>query len=405
MTAPEANPFPRLLVATEYAPQSPGGGLVLVRQMLRGWPVERLEWWSCRPNYGSLPGQPVNRHFMGPNPGILLPGRRLSRVRGWLLERLWVPRAAAHLRRTLRESGAEVLWVIPQGWSIAPLARVLPGGPVPFHVSLHDYPDQRHVVALLGAARAGRLAQGADRLYAAAASRDAISSPMVTDLRRRTGAEGAINRVGLEADELAWLEQKAPRPLQELRLVFAGTIIAEPAFEFFIRALAGIRVRLPLPVRLEFFGAHSHRQRPWFDPVWMRERLNAPEPEFRAALRECAWGVAPVSLADEDPRYHRFSFPAKISTYLGAGLPVLALGHPASSLLELARRQGIGLASTQTDAAGLQSELLRELTAEDPWVRYGENIRRCVRAEFDAAAMRARLQAALRQAAEARTGA
>jgi hypothetical protein len=399
MASTDAHSFPRLLVATDYAPQSPGGGLVLVRQMLRGWPVDRLQWWSCRRNYGSLPGQPVARHFLGPEPGVLLPGRRFSRLRAWLMERLWAPRAAAHLRQTLRESGVEVAWVIPQNWSIAPLAQVLPGGPVPFHVSVHDYPDLRHVVAQIGVARAARLARGVEQLYAAAASRDAISAPMREDLRQRTGAEGDLNRVGLEAEEIGFLMAKRARVLAELRLVFAGTIIAGEAFGLFVRALAGIRERLPLPLRLEFFGAHSQARQPWFDAAWMRERLNAPEPEFRAALRECAWGVAPVSLADEDPRYHRFSFPAKISSYLGAGLAVLALGHPQSSLLELARRHAIGLASTHTDVAGLQTELLRELTAEDPWVRYGEGIQRCVREEFDAAAMRARLWESLRRAA------
>jgi hypothetical protein len=179
--------------------------------------------------------------------------------------------------------------------------------------------------------------------------------------------------------------------MTEIRLVFAGTIVAEPAFAFLMQALSGIRDRLPLPLRLEFFGAHSQAAKPWFDAAWMSERRNVPDAEFRLALRECAWGVAPVSLADEDPRYHRFSFPAKISSYLGAGLPVLALGHPASSLVELTRRTEIGFCSTQTELAGLQRELLVALTAEDPWQRFGPNILRCVREEFDAAAMRARL--------------
>jgi hypothetical protein len=371
-----------------------------MRQMLQGWPADRLWWWSVTPSAPAGEAQPVAGHFVTPLPRRLYPARRYAKPRAWLMEHLWTPVAAAHLRRTIRACRPDVVWVIPQQWAIPPLARVLVGGSVPFRVSMHDFADMQHVVQRLGPGVAQRLARGADALYAAAHSRDAISAPMVADLRARTGADGWINRVGIEPADVACLAQKQPRKLSELRLVFAGTIIAEPAFEFFVRALDGIRARLPLPVRLEFFGAHSHLKRPWFDASWMIERLNVPEADFRAALRECAWGVSPVSLADEDPRYHRFSFPAKISSYLGAGLPVLALGHPASSLIELARRANIGAYSTRSDLAGLQADLLAALTGEDPWVRYGESIQRCVREEFDAGVMRARLHEELFRAAK-----
>ncbi len=41
--------FPRLLVATEFAPNMPGGGGsgAVMRQMLKDWPAEKLFWWSC----------------------------------------------------------------------------------------------------------------------------------------------------------------------------------------------------------------------------------------------------------------------------------------------------------------------------------------------------------------------
>lgn len=397
-----ARSYPRLLFATEYAPRSRGGGLVFMRQMLKGWPADRLWWWSCRPSAPDGEGQPVAGHFVTPLPNRLYPAFRYAKVRAWMMEVLWTPLAAAHLQRTIRVCKPDVVWVIPQQWSIPPLVRVLGDGRMPFRVSMHDFADLRNVVQRLGAGVARRLARGADLLYAAAHSRDAICAPMVADLQQRTGASGWINRVGLEGDDIAFLEQKQPRELRELRLVFAGTIIADEAFRFFIRALAGIRDRLPLPLQMEFYGAYSHAQQPWFDPSWMRERCNAPEPEFRAGLRGCTWGVSPVSLADEDPRYHRFSFPAKVSSYLGAGLPVLALGHPASSLIELTRRTNIGAHSTCSDLSGLQADLLAVLTAEDPWVRHGADILRCVRQEFDAGAMRARLHQELFSAATVR---
>lgn len=394
--------YPRLLFATEYAPRSRGGGLVFVRQMLQGWPADRIWWWSCNQSAPDGEAQPVVEHFVTPLPAKLYPSHRYAKARAWLMENFWTPVAAAHLRRSIAACRPDVVWVIPQQWSIPPLAKVLVNGPTPYHVSMHDFADLRNVVQRLGPKTAQRLARGADALYAAAHSRDAICAPMVKDLQERTGATGWINRVGIEAEDVAYLAQKQPRELTEIRLVFAGTIIAGEAFDFFVRALSGIHARLPLPLKLEFFGAHSQAQRPWFDASWMRERRNLPDAEFRAALRECTWGMSPVSLADEDPRYHRFSFPAKISSYLGAGLPLLALGHPRSSLIELASRANIGMYSTCTDLTGLQTELLTALTAQDPWMRFGEDIRRCVRAEFDATAMRNRVQEELFQAAAKR---
>jgi hypothetical protein len=315
------------------------------------------------------------------------------------MENLWTPVAAAHLRRAIRACRPDVVWTIPQQWSIPPLAKALVGGDVPYRVSMHDFADLRNVVERLGPEVAQRLAHGAEALYAGAHSRDAISTPMLAELESRTGAAGWVNRVGIESVDLEYLARKQPQPLKELRLVFAGTIIAKQAFDFFVRALAGVRARLPLPVWLEFFGTHSQRDQPWFDPTWMRERLNAPDEMFRAALRECTWGIAPVSLAEEDPRYDRFSFPAKVTSYLAAGLPVLALGHPASSLVELLQRADVGMCSTRSDLAGLQADLLETLTAEDPWGRYQAGIRRCVREEFDAVTMRDRLHAELFRAA------
>jgi glycosyltransferase involved in cell wall biosynthesis len=392
-------PFPHLLVATEYPPVSPGGGLVLVRQMLRGWPADRISWWSCRPSVTRGEGQAVAAHFVAPLPAKLYPNRKFARARAFLMERLWVPYGAAHLRRTLQQCQPEVVLVIPQAWSIPVLARVLPEGKVPFHVSMHDYPDLRTVVERIGSGTARRLALDAERLYARANSRDAICAPMRDDLRERTGADGTICRVGVEAEDLDALDSKPSVRPGEIRIAFAGTIIAESAFDFFVRALAGIRERLPRPVRLEFFGAHTQRERAWFDASWMRERRNLPEPEFRAALRECTWGVAPTAFGDEDPRYHRFSFPAKIAGYLAAGLPIITLAHPQSSLAELAGRYAIGLCSTTSDLETLKAELLAALAEGDPWSRYGAEIRRCVREEFNAARMRAALQAQLRTAA------
>src|SRR4030095_16699262 len=120
---------------------------------------------------------------------------------------------------------------------------------------------------------------------------------------------------------------------------------------------------------------------------WMREHGNLPDAELLAELRACTWGFAPMSLTDHDPRDNRFSFPTKFITYLAAGLPVIALGHPESSVMQMARRYSVGLATSAGDLETLARQLGETLAAPTPWLRHREEIIRCAGAEFDAARM------------------
>ena len=83
--------FPKLLVATEFAPNSPGGGPAVVRQMLKDWPVERLFWWSCFPDQGRHFGREVAAHRVARIPPKLYPHRRWCEQKSWLLENVWSP--------------------------------------------------------------------------------------------------------------------------------------------------------------------------------------------------------------------------------------------------------------------------------------------------------------------------
>jgi hypothetical protein len=380
--------YPKLLIATEYAPNSPGGGFVIVRQMLRGWPLERIDWWSCRPAPAGDVKQTVSRLATASLPPKLYPNRRFGRIRGALMERFWAPYASSHLRRTIREFQPDVIWGIPQGYAIPPLADVLLGGQVPFHVTMHDYPDLENTVKRIGAAQARSLAKRADALYAGATSRDAISTPMLNELRRTTGADGFLCRLGVEVEDLAYVEQKRPRPAGEIRIGFAGSVTSERTFELFVRALAGIRERLPSRVTLEFFGSNCYEDRRWFDTSWMKSHGHMSEADCLAALRQFSWGLLALASTDDDPRYHRFSFPAKVSSYLAAGLPIIALIHPESSVMDVASKYEIGICSTASSLEELQAKLLPALSAGDPWARYADGIRQCIRSEFNAAKMR-----------------
>ena len=287
--------FPRLLVATEFSPNASGGGPAVVRQMLRDWPVEKLFWWSCLPETDQRFGQKVTSQAVARIPAKLYPHQRWCAQKAWLLEQFWAPRAARDFQRVLAAWQPEVVWVIPHAWVIPVLARALPRARIGFHVSVHDYPDTHSDRIRLGLARSFRMAAMCDRLYASATTRDAICQPMVEDLRQRTGCDGRVTRAGLEPEDFDGLAAAAPPASESIRIAYAGTIIAEREFALFARALGQIRQRLPAPLWLDFFGAHSYRSREWFEADWMREHGLLSAPELAVELRKCTWGFSPMA--------------------------------------------------------------------------------------------------------------
>jgi hypothetical protein len=381
--------LPRLLVATEFPPNSPGGGAAIVRQMLKDWPAEKLFWWSCFPDSNELFGRKTAGHRVTSNPGRLYPNRRGRALKSWLMGKFWLPSAMRHLKQTLAELKPEVLWIIPHCWSIPPVAGVLPEAGIGFHVSVHDYPDIEAPVSRFGAQRCAQMAAMVDQLYARATTRDAICQAMADDLRARTGRDGSIAHAALEPEDLNYLSGAPKTQNNPIRIAYAGTIIAEKEFALFVRALAQIRSQRPLT--LEFYGNHSYRSENWFDSAWMHEHGNLPVPELLQALKECTWGFAPMQLTDDDPRYNRFSLPAKVASYLAAGLPVIALGHPQSTIVKLASQYQIGPCLTDGNLDRLCDQLLEAFSEPNPQTKYRPALQQSARAEFDAQRMRALL--------------
>jgi glycosyltransferase involved in cell wall biosynthesis len=381
---------PRLLVASEFPPNAAGGGPAVVRQMLKDWPVKRLCWWSCLPDRDRHFGRQVAAHRVARIPPRLYPHLRWCKPKSWLLENVWTPWAAGHFRQTLRELKPDVVWVIPHGWAILPLARVLPESKIGFHVTVQDYADFAYSVSMFGAARCRWLAVLQERLYARATTRDATSHPMVDDLQARSGRPAAqVLHAGLEPDDFARLAESPATLADKIRIAYAGTIHVNDAFELFVTALKSIRNRLPLPVTLEFFGDHSYRTRRWFDAAWMNEQGNLPAEQLTAGLQKCSWGFSPMALTDENPRYNRFSFPTKFISYLAAGLPVITLGHPESSVAKMAAAHEVGVCATTNNSDELGKQLLAALSAPNPKMKYHAGIQRCAALEFDACRMRA----------------
>jgi len=391
MKSPTKSPsFPRLLVATEFSPNSAGGSGAIIRQMLKDWPTESLYWWSCLPDRNQHFGWTVAAHSVARIPSKLYPNRRWLRSRSWLLDKFWTPWAAHHFGKTLQQVRPEVVWVIAHGWSIPPLVRALPQAGVGFHVSIHDFADRglQHAPTW-ETARLRQLSSLADQLYATATTRDGICQAMVDDLRARIHKDGNVNRAGLEAEDFEFLRSSEEPPIRGIKIAYAGTIHVEKTFDIFVSALGRIRDSLPLPVTIDFFSDHSYRTRKWFDPTWMNEHGNLPAADLAKELKKCSWGFAPMGLTDNDPRYNRFSLPTKLVSYLAAGLPVITLGHIESSVIKAASAYEIGLCATTAALEDLSGQLLAALSEPNPRRRYRAEVLRCAEVEFDARHTRA----------------
>jgi hypothetical protein len=321
--------------------------------------------------------------------------------------------------------------VIPHDFSIFPLAKVFAndelqmkdGKAIRVHVTVQDYPDAHFHGRIWGEARVQRMARMQEFIYKSATNRDATSLPMLVDLEKRTGKHGIqMLHQGLEPEDFEYLESLvamhgtpdnsplATRHSPPLRIAYAGTILCESEFALFVNLLNSLNqprtrnqeLRTPTPelpppsvithrssaIELHLYGAHSYADRPWFRP-WIVEHGNLPERELLDELRKYDWGFIPMGLEDRDPRYNRFSFPTKFITYLAAGLPVITLGHPETSVMKMAVAYNVGITIQSHKAS--PDDLARALFAPNSKQAHLPEILRCAREQFDAEKMRHRL--------------
>jgi len=386
----------KLFIATDFPPDAPGGGPAIVRQMLRGFGAQ-VYWWSCRPSlHHSLSDfAPQLAEFKCAPPGKLFPQKRWTRSKALAMRSLWAPYATHSLASFLQKVSPDCVWAIPHDWSILPLHQALLKSVSKswlIHATIQDFPDIHQHASLWGLQTVSALVHQQEALYANADSADAISLPMLECLRNRTGKDGAqMLHAGLEPEDFRFLETQPARlpSTGPIRIAYAGTILVEPEFSFFSQLLEKIR-NLGVDLRLEFWSAHTYSTRPWFRHEWMKEHGHLSDADLMLHLRQCSWGFIPMSFSDQDPRYNRFSLPTKFISYLAAGLPILSLGHPESSLMKMTTAYQVGLQLTKADQSE-SSFLPLQISLSESKAKYTPEILRCARDHFDAEKIRAKL--------------
>jgi hypothetical protein len=323
-----------------------------------------------------------------------LPSRRLTAAKCLVLERIWAPLAAWHLRRTIQTVKPDVVFIVMYNWPIIVAAKTrFPNG-TRLHVSLLDYPDTQAFKRIWGILLAQRFVDSVYSLVRRAHSWDGITPAMVEEISANTGrSDGLVVHPGFEAHQIRALETRQETPPEELvRIAYVGTVISKQEFLEMVAALERLRPTLKRRLVWEFFGGRGYRNEPWFNPEWMIEREILPtDQDLIEALQRCAWGVVVMDPGGRDPRYSRFSFPGKVGAYLAAGVPLLGLGHVASSLADLMRRHPVGRFSTAARREELAGFLRESLDLPHPRQVFREAVLHCAREEFNADWIRRRL--------------
>ena len=377
----------------EFPPGAPGGDWVNLKQHFRGLDWSQIYWWSFSGQSGASPREFGGRHTSCNIPPRLMPNRRWNGLKCWILDQFVVPYAARHLLSFIRSVEPDLIFLMARGWMIPLAHRVMPQARTHWHVAIYDMPDVDGMVQRLGRARTDRFTAMADTLYQNASSRSVISPAMAEDLRRRTGVECAdFFRCAVEPEPLALLRERAPKPPDDvIRIGYAGSILAEPTFAYFVKALQAIRGQLSRPVEIHLYGKELYHDRDWFDPSLIIEHGFMSEAELDRHYRSGTWGLAIMHLDDIDPRYNHFSFPCKFSMALASGLPLICIGHRQTPLIALAKDYQLGLLLTEKDTDSLAEILRQGLEDFSRFDQYRAEILRCAETEFSAERKRQKL--------------
>jgi hypothetical protein len=386
-------PSPTILFVNDFAPDSLAVA-DLVRQLLLGYPGKRLTWWYWKTSrIRNLQALKPARVFRWPLNDRFVPARRLTQLKSWFLENVLVPRAAAHLNKTISAVKPDVVWVLMFSWPILLANRLrLPPG-TRLHVSLWDMPDTVPQRKILGERRCQRFMDSTYEVIRTATSFDAISGGVLEETVARTDRkDGIIVHSGFEPSHLQALEtMTANRDGEMIRLAYVGTIISKVAFLELLAALKKVRQILSRKLTLEFYGARNYRAESWFEPEWMIEHGVFSDSELIESLQRCDWGIVVMDPEAQDIRYSSFSFPNKVGSYLSAGIPILGIGHARSSLARIMRGRDIGVLTNGRTRQELEPFLRQHFELKNPRAFFRPGILDCARSEFNASHIREQL--------------
>jgi glycosyltransferase involved in cell wall biosynthesis len=398
-----AGATPRLLLVTGTPPGDNGVGETALASLIAGYPAGHINCFALLPAgyphhpkpYGSISNvwlRPRPREAAwNPLPGKL--GSAAARLRFTTRFRRAVALIADEAVTLARAEHIDKVWMVLDsvttlalGTEVAdrlerPLISLV--WDAPEHLLRQTLQDRFSTLELLR--RFGETLRRSERVAV-------VSSEMAKEYGERYGAHPLVVRHPVP-DENARTGADTTVPAVPgpgpFVIGMAGSLYADSAWEALLEALhrmdwrmgerpitlrvlgPSLRVRSWHPARIEYVGFQSPPER---DAILANaDVLYLPEP-FERNLREVA----------------RLSFPAKLSTYIGAARPVLVHAPEDSAVAAFARSHSIGMTCSTLDAAAL-GRVVRALAEDTAAVsRASIEMRRLAEGEFSRAECRRR---------------
>ena len=133
----------------------------------------------------------------------------------------------------------------------------------------------------------------------------------------------------------------------EIRIAYAGAIIAAETFALCICALESVRARLGRPLFLEFFGGHAFSDEPWFNSEWMHVNGTLDEARLNPSLRHRRVDHLPAAMHQDrshsdggheddigEERFHRCRLFQRAAAQLDDDVTVSKLADPREGFEE-----------------------------------------------------------------------
>jgi hypothetical protein len=317
-----------LILITDYPPDAPGGGGVILRSLLDPEDRRAVLWLSPSPSNDA--------------PATLQAGSSGRGRRSLGLDQtIHARRLTDEALSIARERNARGFWVVLHGSGVAIASRLVKLGVLPLHATVHDDP------AYANALRSRRylalvpwIARDFARAIRGANSVDVVGPSMADHYRRKFGIESSIVHRALPGPVEPGPDYDKDR--HGLRVGVLGSTYSYGQLPILARVVESAARTLGVPGRLMVVGrSHGERLRAEVGGRVEVEVLgHVEESEAVVRLRDCFALYLNYPFGPLDGPLRRYSFPTKLGTYALAARPILLHAPDDCSVMSLTEIDG-----------------------------------------------------------------
>ena len=397
---------PRLLVVTSNPPSIVTGVGIVLRNLLREYPRERLTIISGAYETQDLLTRGEAGGLLNV-PHILMHSWQLN-VRGVYRLLLWVSTIKIIVQTTISArriaSRDTTILAVPYGGRFgselfvgAYFAHRLTGAPL----VIYEMDEWR--ASLVGALNE-RIPLALENLFHRRIARAArtvwvMSNQMAEEFRARFGIKAKALPASVEVDKFAHGRRHGERTHHdEFRLLYTGSI-STPQAGAIRNVLRAIQSQPDDRTSLVIYSGQSAEElakQGITGPKLRVERSVAPE-KLPDVLATADALLLPFSFEEQQRAVVSTSLPSKVADYLASGVPVLVHAPPYATITSLATNEGWAEVVDEPSIARLAAALQHLATNKSLRKRYAENALRIARARYDLATRRAEFIASIRK--------